>query len=264
MIKKLILLIFIVHFSLVLAQEKSLKVTFLSTQKIDADDFVGVDGLGNMYYLKDNTLIKNNKTESWQYGNISLGKITRVDIQNPLKIVLFYENFNTIILLDSQLNETQKINFAENTIPLLVSSMGIASQNRLWIYDSASQQIGLFDYLKNTFDPIAPSFQGNFKYYNSDFNTFQWIDEKLNWYSCDIFGKITALGRISDFEQIQTTEKQFVIFSKDKKLHLQDLRTNSIYTIENIEKSFKKFYYKDQILSIFTSQEISNYKIPIP
>lgn len=264
MFKKFILLIFIVQFSLVLAQEKSLKVTFLSTQKIDADDFMGVDGLDNIYYIKDNTLFKNNKTESWQYGNISLGKITRVDIQNPLKPVLFYENFNTIILLDSQLNETQKINFAENTTPLLVSAMGIASQNRLWIYDSISQQIGLFDYLKNTFDPIAPSFQGSFNYYNSDFNSFQWIDDKLNWYSCDIFGKITALGKVADFDQIQTIEKQAVVFSKDKKLYLQDLSTNSFYTIENIEKSFKKFYYKDQILSIFTNQEIINYKITIP
>ena len=249
---------------MVLAQEKSLKATFLSNQKIDADDFVGIDGLNNIFYIKDNTLFKNNKTESWQYGNTFLGKITHVDIQNPLKPVLFYENFNTIILLDNQLNETQKINFAENTTPLLVSAMGIASQNRLWIYDSISQQIGLFDYLKNTFDPIAPSFQGNFKYYNSDFNTFQWIDDKLNWYSCDIFGKITALGRVSDFNQIQPIEKQFVIFSKDGKLNLQDLKHNSFYTIENIEKSFKKFYYKDQILSIFTNQGISNYKISIP
>jgi hypothetical protein len=31
--------------------------------------------------------------------------------QNPLNIVLFYENFNVVILLDNQLNETQKINF---------------------------------------------------------------------------------------------------------------------------------------------------------
>ena len=252
------------QFSLVLAQEKSLKVTFLSTQKIDADDFVGVDGLEYIYYIKDNTLFKKNKTESWQYANTSLGKITRVDIQNPLKPVLFYENFNTIVLLDNQLNETQKINFAKNTISLLVSAMGIASQNRLWIYDSISQQIGLFDYLKNTFDPIATSFQGNFNYYNSDFNSFQWIDDKLNWYSCDIFGKITALGKVADFEQIQPITNQLFIFSKDKKMYIQDVNTKRIYTIENIEKSFKKFYYKDQILSIFTTQEFTNYKIIIP
>ncbi len=266
MAKRLIFLIFIIQFSLVLAQVQvqSLKAITLSIQKINADDVIGVDGLDNMFYIKNNTLFKKSNTESWQYENIYMGKITRVDIQNPLKIVLFYENFNTIIILDNQLNEIQKINFSENTIPIIVSATGIASQNRLWIYDSTSQQIGLYDYLKKTFTPVTTSFQGNFKYYNSDFNTFQWVDDKLNWYSCDIYGKIKTLGKVSDFEQIKPIINYAVIFSKKGKLYLQDVNKNSVYVIENIEKSFKNFYYKDQILSIFTNKEITNYKITIP
>jgi hypothetical protein len=46
--------------------------------------------------------------ETFVYQNFSLGKITKVDLQNPLKIVLFYENFNTVVTLDNQLNEIQK------------------------------------------------------------------------------------------------------------------------------------------------------------
>lgn len=52
--------------------------------------------------------IKKNNTQLWQYKNLSLGKITKIDLQNPLKIVLFYEGFNSVILLDNQLNEIQK------------------------------------------------------------------------------------------------------------------------------------------------------------
>jgi len=264
MVKQLFILIFMMLFSFVFAQEQSLKAVLLSTQKIEADNFVGFDSLENMYYIKNNTLFKKNKSELWQYGSISLGEITRVTIQNPLKIALFYEKFNTIILLDSQLNETQEINFSENKTPLLVSAMGIASQNRLWIYDSESQQIGLFDYIKNTFNPITPSLNGSIKYYDSDFNAFKWIDDKLNWYSCDVYGKIATLGKVSDFDQIQPITNQLFIFSKEGKIHIQDINTKRIYTIENIEKSFKNFYYKDQILSISTTQEFTNYKITIP
>jgi hypothetical protein len=118
--------------------------------------------------------------------------------------------------------------------------------------------------LKNTFNPITPSFQGNFKYYDSDFNTFQWIDDKLDWYSCSIFGKIIKHGKVSAFDQIKPINNHVIVFSKDEKMYLQDLNKNSIYLIENIKKSFKNFYYKDQILSIFTNQEITNYKIIIP
>jgi hypothetical protein len=178
--------------------------------------------------------------------------------------MLFYENFNTIILLDNQLNETQKINLSENDVPILATATGIVSQNRLWIYNSLTQQIGLFDYLKNTFLSITPSLQGNLKYYESDFNTFQWIDNNLNWYSCDIFGKITTLGKVTDFDQMQVINDHIILFLKEGKLQLQDIKNNTIYTIQNVEKSFKKFYYKDQILATFTNHGITNYKISIP
>lgn len=261
---KVIFLFFLFQLAAVIAQEQKVKTQLLSTQKIDFDVFVGYDGMENLYYIKNNVFFKKNKDELWQYKNISLGKITKIDFQNQLKIMLFYENFNTIILLDNQLSETQKINLSENDVPIVATATGIASQNRLWIYNSLTQQIGLFDYLKNTYLSITPSFQENLKYYTSDFNSFQWIDDKLNWYSCDVFGKIKTLGKVSDFDQIQVIENQIIIFSKDEKLHLQDLSKNSIYSIENVEKSFENFFYKDQILSIFTNQEITNYKITIP
>ncbi|HWS59470.1 MAG TPA: hypothetical protein VN182_00925 [Flavobacterium sp.] len=264
MCKKTIFLFLIFQLSSVFAQVENIVAKQMFTQKTSFDEFVGFDGIGNLYYIDNNILYKKTENELWQYKNISLGKITKIDFQNQLKIMLYYENFNTIILLDNQLSETQKINFSENEIPILVSATGIASQNRLWIYNSLTQEIGLFDYLKNTYQSITPSIQGAIKYYESEFNSFQWIDDKLIWYSCDVFGKIKTLGKVADFDQMQIVSNQKVVYSKDGKLFLQDLIKNSIYTIENVNKSFKNFYYKDQILSIFTNQEITNYKITIP
>jgi len=264
MCKKIEVFFLIFQLTLVFAQEQKTEAKQISVQKMDMDFFVGFDGMGNLYYIKNNVLHKKNEQELWQYKNVSLGKPTKIDFQNQLKILLFYENFNTIILLDNQLNEIQKINFSENEIPILVSASGIASQNRVWIYNSLTQQIGLFDFLKNTFQSVTPSLNGNLKQYESDFNTFRWIDDKNNWYGVDVFGKITSLGKVPDYEQIQIIGNQEILFSKEGKLYFQNFNKNSNYTIENVEKSFKNFYYKDQILSIFTNQEITNYKITIP
>ena len=262
--KNLLLLFFISVFASSFGQDKIFVATKKDSTKLIADHFLGYDQFGFYYSIKNNVLSKSKKDESFEYKNISLGKPTKIDIQNPLKIILFYENFNTIILLDNQLSETQKINLSENDVPIMATATGIASQNKLWIYNSLTQQIGLLDYLKNTFQTITPAFQGNIKYYQSDFNTFQWIDNNLNWFSCDVFGKITNLGRVADFDQAQITINQSIIFSKEEKLYVQDFKTSTIAPIENVEKSFKNFYYKDQILSIFTNQGISNYKISIP
>ena len=214
--------------------------------------------------IKNNVFSKIKDNESFEYKNVSLGELTRVDFQNPLKIIAFYENFNAIVILDNQLNEIQKINLSENEIPIVATAVGISSQNRLWIYNNLTQQIGFFDYLNNTFQAITPPFDGNIKHYESDFNTFQWIDGGLNWYSCTIFGKITSLGKIPDFDYIQAVSNQAVLFSKAGVFYFYDVEKNKTYPIENVEKSTTNFYYKDQILSIFTNQEISNYKIKIP
>ena len=262
--KNQLLLIFLLFFVASFGQDKIYIAAKQDSIVLTTDYFLGYDQFGFYYLIKNNVLSKTKKGEFFEYKNISLGKPSKIDIQNPLKIMLFYENFNTVILLDNQLSEAQKINFSENDVPIMATATGIASQNRLWIYNSLTQQIGLFDYLKNTFQSITPSFQGNLKHYESDFNTFQWMDNNLNWYSCDVFGKITTLGKVTDFDQTQIINDHVVLFSKDGKLHLQDIQKNSIDPIKNVEKSFKNFYYKDQILSIFTNQEITNYKITIP
>ena len=246
------------------SQEQKLLVSRYETVDLVVDKFVGIDKFGFQYFIKNNVLFKQKNGQSLEYKNLSLGKISKVDLQNPLKLLLFYEDFNTIVTLDNQLNETQRVNFSEHPTPIIVSATGIASQNRFWIYNSLTQQLGLYDYLKNTLQPLASPFQENLKYYDSDFNYFQWIDGKGNWNSCDVFGKITTIGKMEAFEHLQFIGDRQLLYSNEGRLYVLDVKNDKKYTLENVEKSFESFYYKDQILSIFTPNGITNYKITIP
>ena len=131
-------------------QNQRLKTTALDTEELENKIYIGFDGLGNNYYIKDNVFTKQKEAEKWEYKNVALGKITSVDYLNPLKIVVFYEDFNTIITLDNQLNEIQKLNLFDIDNTIFASKIGLASQDQFWIYNSLTQQIMLFDYLKNT------------------------------------------------------------------------------------------------------------------
>lgn len=262
--KKLVLLLFIASFSFIFSQNQKLTPLKIDSIRFDGDAFLGYDSFGFYYTIKNNVFSKISKRDTLEYKNISLGKISKVDLQNPLKIVLFYENFNTVVILDNQLNETQKINFSENTIPIVATAIGIASQNQFWVYNTMNQQLGLYDYLSNNYKTISVPFTENIKHYSSDFNVFHWVDNKNNWYLCDIFGKIISKGIIPDFDSIIIINENQFIYSKDAVLILYDLEKGKKTEIEISEKRFKKFYYKDQILSIFTSTGITNYKITIP
>ncbi len=262
--KNQILTFFLSSFSLVYAQDFSIKALPIVVDTTNIASFKGSDKLGNSYYLKNNVLTKIQGAKTFEYKNIALGKLSRIDFENPLKMVVLYESFNTVVTLDNQLNESEKINFSENTTPIVASAVGMASQNQLWIYNSLTQQIGLFAILQNKFTPLTQSFRGNVKSYFSNFNYFYWLDDQNNWRSCDVFGKITNYGKVADFNSLEIIDAQFVLYSKDNSLYLHDFKSKKTYVIENVKKTFNRFSFKDQILTIFTNQEITNYKIKIP
>ncbi len=262
--KKLIYLLSVLYCCISFSQNQKLIATLLNSTPLMAETFIGIDGLGNYYSINNNVFTKQNDNQILEYKNISLGKISAVDILNPLKIVLFFENFNTVITLDNQLNEIQRVNFSDVDHSIIVTKIGMASQNQFWIYNTINQKIELFDYLKNINTSIGNPIQGNIKDFQTNFNTFYWIDEINNWYSCDIFGKVNLLSSIPLYDKIQIIDNEKLLFSRDNKIYFLDNKAKTIIEIEIVEKSLQKFYYKDQILAIFTNQQITNYKIKLP
>ena len=112
--------------------------------------------------------------------------------------------------------------------------------------------------------PITTSFEGNMKFYSSNYNYFPWIDEKQSWNTCNIYGQITKRGEIPDFDSLQLISDSEIIAKKEEILYYFSLNENEMNLIVVDKKTVKNFDYKDQILSIFTNEGITNYKITIP
>lgn len=262
--KKLLFYIFLILSNVSISQNELIKAKSISTEEIEADSYVGNDSFGYSYYTKGEVFYKKKGNEVFQYKNVSLGSITRVDIINPLRIVLFYQPFNTVILLDNQLNMTQKISFSENATPMVVAATGLASQNRLWVFNTVNQQIGLFDFNKNAVTHLATPINDSFFYYQTELNFCHWINDKKQWFTCDVYGRISYISDIPECEALFIISNSKIIFKKNNQLYLFDSKTNTTTAIEIDEKSFDNFSVKDQNLTIFTKNEISTYKIILP
>ncbi len=256
--------IFFLSITICVGQNQKIVGSKTTSVAFEADYFVGFDGFENYFYVKDNILFKKKPLDFLQYQNLSLGKLTKVDITNPLKIVLFYEEFNSVIILDNQLNEIQKVDFSKNEVQIVASAIGISGQNQLWLYNNLNQQIGLYDLNTNSYKNLGVPIKENFTYYQTDFNYFHWIDKQNQWMTCSIFGRVTDNGKVDSYDQMQIVDNDKLLYLKNNQLYYKDIITNKVFEIEIVEKSFEKFYYKDQILSIFTTKGISNYKIVIP
>ncbi|NHM08119.1 hypothetical protein G4D82_12875 [Flavobacterium sp. CYK-4] len=230
-----------------------------------AGTFLGYDNLGATYGLNENVLVKNASNISWEFRLPQLGKISRVDLLNPLKIVVFFQDFNTVALLDNQLNLTEKIDFSQRTTdPMILQATGLASGNRLWVYDGLSQRIGLYDYTKKEFRRLGTPLREAPVNYDSDFNYFRWVNARGEAFSCDVYGKIQALGKVPEHQQLVWATNTILLYKNGSHLYRYDLVENKSVLVAIGEKTFENFSYKDQILSIFTNQGITNYKITIP
>lgn len=248
----------------VFSQQEPIQVEVINTVLLEADTFIGYDKFESIYYIKDNVLFKVKDQTSISYKNVSLGKISKVDLLNPLKIVLFFERFNTMVILDNQLNEILKVNFSEIKNPILTTKIGIASQNQIWAFDEVTQQIYLYDTLNGNLKPVGIPLAERMVFYHTDFNSFEWMDVAKRWYSCSIFGTIKELKIAFDFDCILAANSEIIIYKKDEKIYIYSKKTEKISALENIDKSFKSLTFKNQILSIFTNQGINNYKIITP
>jgi hypothetical protein len=256
--------LFLLLSSIGLAQYTNPVASKMGTEFIQADTYSGEDAYGFQYFIKNNVLFKKSNNTFFQYKNLSLGKITRVDLQNPLRILLFYQDFNTVVALDSQLSEIQKINLSENLPGITATAVGVASQNCYWIFDMVTLQLHLYNYIKNTTQLIGNPFGKNIKNYTSDFNRFYWIDEDNKYYTSDIFGKKELLGTIPQYEQVFIYDDKLILYKQEEKLYFFDLIQNKSMPVKEVENSFKSFYYKNQNLAIFTPEGITNYKINLP
>ena len=244
--------------------QELISATKQNSIKTVCDVFLGFDNQLNNYSIKNNILTKNSETITYQYNNLGLGNITRVDFQNPLQIVVFYKNFNTVVLLDNQLNEIKKIDFNLKSTPVTLEAVALSSQNQIWIYDSISSKIGLYNVNTYAFKWISTMLENPISYYESDYTHFYWTDVNLNLYRISIYGTIEKLGIQSKFDSIQLTKNGNSIYQLENQLYYYDLTSKRSSKIAIDEKIISKFFFRDGILSIFTQNEITNYKIILP
>lgn len=131
---------------------KSQSITFTNFQKLrtipgNYTSF-SVDNLDNIYLLSATNQLKklNNKGDSIAVFNDikKFGEATLVDVSNPLKILLYYKNFATIVMLDGMLNQKNVIDLRRKNI-FRVNTVGLSYDGKIWLYDELDNTLKKID-----------------------------------------------------------------------------------------------------------------------
>jgi hypothetical protein len=130
----------------VLCNARAQDTAFFTPAKSIEGEFVDftVDNLGNYYLLsKDNQLKKlNAKGDSMGVFNDvrRYGKLFSIDVTNPLKVLLYYKNFSTVVVLDRFLNVVNTIDLRKANV-FQVKAIAQSYDNNIWIYDEQNNKL---------------------------------------------------------------------------------------------------------------------------
>ncbi|MEJ7736008.1 MAG: hypothetical protein WKF97_01165 [Chitinophagaceae bacterium] len=124
-----------------LAQQDSLQLVKII--KGDIVDFT-VDNLGNVYTLSRSNQLKKlnaNGDSTGVFNDVrQYGRVASIDAGNPLKLLLFYKDFGTIVVLDRFLNVRNTINLRNRNI-FMARAISQSYDNGIWVYDEQEARL---------------------------------------------------------------------------------------------------------------------------
>lgn len=115
----------------------------IASIKGDVVDFA-VDNLDNVYVLTATDQLKKYNADGDSvavFNNVKrFGKVSTIDVSNPLKVLLYYKDFSTIVVLDRVLTARNTIDLRQQSI-FQVNAIGQSYDNNIWLYDETDSKL---------------------------------------------------------------------------------------------------------------------------
>lgn len=239
------------------------KISFL------ADRFIGLDNYKNSYFIKDRVINKQGPDGNFRFNDLQLGRITSVDIINPLKVVVFFQDTNTVVLLDNKLNEIERINF--NNLPnfINVSTATNGGSNSLWLFNVDTQQLELYNYGSKLNTVVSQPFPGKLISQASNFNyCFTLTEKKLSAFN--IYGSILNETSSEGYEKIIQQNENLVALKENSLYYIPDFAMHKDgISHETVKLSLPQITIKDlqltnDFLYIYDGEILHTFKLTIP
>jgi hypothetical protein len=171
----------------------------------------------------------------------SLGNIQKIDAQNPLKIVLFSEDQQSVCFLDNALAlQGDCIYLSDLNVSLAASVSASIQTDRIWIYDEPNSKIELIT-LRNGQDQLVQNVKGllnmksivniqeidNRLYLFDEINQVAWFDQ---------FGNFIDVATLTPYKPIYPIQDYFLI-----------AEGKNIQTV-NLDSEFVSFFFAGDAL----------------
>ncbi len=260
------LLVFICCFQLFFAQAQEIEATFVKKIALKADRFIGVDSFENYYYIIGSTFYKKTDTKTYSYNNTRLGDITTVDLSNPLKIILFYRDFNVMVILDNRLNElTDSINFSIESFTKNVAFVSVSSNNNIWLYSLDDNILSLWNYetKKTIFNTEPLSFYSKGFEADKQISSYEfcWLVSDAEVLQFNEYGSFITSIKSGAIEKIQSYLDGYLYLDTKKIYYRESSSTIGEVLIDSLDHKITNFMAIKNNLYFFDANVLYKYTL---
>ena len=123
--------------------------SFILERKLKGDiSMFAVDRLDNIYILSSTDQLKKLDVKGDSiavFNNVrKAGKVSGIDVSNPLRVLLYYKDFSTVVMLDRLLNVRNTIDLRKQNI-FQVQAISLSYDNKIWLYDEFENKLKKID-----------------------------------------------------------------------------------------------------------------------
>jgi len=244
-------------------------VAITSSRPFVVDRFIGIDPFKNTYFIKDRILHKEGDDGNYVYNALQLGRITSVDIINPLKVVVFFQDTNTVVLLDNKLNEIERITFNNLRDFLNVGTATNAGNNNLWLFNMDTQQLEIYNYREKRQTVVSQPLPGKLISQASNFNyCFTLTEDKLRAFN--IYGSLLNQIAHDGFERIAQFNENLVAVKDDSLFYITDFARRNGKPIQETVKleipamPIKDLHLTNDFLYIYDGKNLHTFTLTLP
>lgn len=141
--KRNIFLVLLSLFALTLQAQKDSTYLRVGVIRGDIVDFT-VDNLDYVYLLTGTDQLKKYNAAGDSvavFNNVKkYGKVSLIDASNPLKVLLYYKDFSTIVILDRLLSVRNTIDLRKQGI-FQVNAVAQSYDNNVWVFDEGDSKL---------------------------------------------------------------------------------------------------------------------------
>jgi hypothetical protein len=222
--------------------------SFQLLKKIKGDIVAfAADNLDNLYLLNSTDQLKkiNEKGDSVAiFNNIrKYGKVAQIDVSNPLRVLLYYKDFSTVVILDRLLNVKSTIDLRKQEI-FQTQAVCLSYDNGIWLYDEFEHKLKKLDEegkllfsstdFRQLFDEVF-----SFTTINDQDGFLYLYDKNKGVYVFDYYGTLKNIFSLTGYNNFKAVGKFITATRNDSLIRYQpgNLLLQEIKLPENFRKA---------------------------